>query len=342
MRRKSKLICRILLVAAIILSLAGCQTNEQTSEPLLKAQSSFSCDVWQGFLAPSSAVDTDSMQVKITGIEMQIKELQEKITARQNELAALQRTATSDEVQRLENNIKNLQEQITALQNELKKLQDELRVLQNAEKSDEVIALENEIKSLQAQVASLQNTLHDLKLDLSKASNTYQNMVGYIEYIKIGDAELHSDFAVLDPTTNKQLNVVGVISQIFWEGGYAEPILFSCQISESNKTQLAVLTNSVISNTDVAFVFSVYNYDPEAKIYYKCFHTNSVKLQGFIYKSGGELAIEIDTDPSAEVTNPRNYTFTLGVAPQSYSQAIHLAVSSTDKFAKQWGVAVGE
>ena len=67
------------------------------------------------------------------------------------------------------------------------------------------------------------------------------------------------------------------------------------------------------------------------------FTTNSVKLKGLVYKSGGELAITLDTDPSTEVTNPRNFTYSLGVMPQPESQDIHLAVSSTDKFVKKLG-----
>ena len=140
--------------------------------------------------------------------------------------------------------------------------------------------------------------------------------------------------------SSNQSSVVGVVSGIFWDGGYAEPISFSCQVSDKNKSLLQFMTHSVLSNTAVEYTFTIYNYDFNAKKYYKCFHTNSVKLNGMIYKSGGTLAFDIDTEASVEVTNPQNYTFSLGVIPLPQKQDIHLAFSVTDRLVKLWGLEV--
>lgn len=343
--RPFRAISFILLAAAIMATAAGCQTaesnSESTSEPLLQAELAYNCDVRQGF-ASSSSADVAAIKNSISDIDQQIKALQANITARQSDLAALQSTEKSAEMQRLENNIQSLQEQIAALQNQLKELQMELQALQKTEKSAEMISLENEIKSMQVQMASLQDTLAALQRDLRAASDTGQSMVGFLESIKIGDIVLAEDFTVIDPITSNQMSVAGVVSQIYWNGNYAEPIFFSCQISEKNKTQLAVLLNTTLSNTNVAFAFTIYDYDPDAKSYFKSFHTNSVQLRGLVHKSGGEFVMSLDFDPSAEVTNPRNYTFVLGVTPQAAEQDVHLAVSSTDKLVKVWGTAVGE
>ena len=210
----------------------------------------------------------------------------------------------------------------------------------DAAQSEEIANLEKEIATLQAQIASLQNTLNDLRRDSSDSSNTDQNPVGFIEYLKIGDTEIRSDFSVIVPTSKSGQNVVGVLSSIYWLGGHADPIHFSSQISKANMNTIASMIHRTLGNTEVEFAFSVYDYDSQAKSYYKSFHTNSVPLQGLIQKAGGELAIAIDPAPSSEVTDPSNFRFTLGVVPQDRSQEVQIGVSATDTFSKKWGVEV--
>jgi len=340
LHRKLKSASCVILAAAMFLTLTGCQTTEQTTEPPLQAAAAYDCDVMQGFSNPSSSVDTDAIKSRISDIEKQINDLEQNIASRQNELTALLNTEKSEELQRLEQEIAALQEQISSLQSELEKLQLEFQTLRSAQKSDAMTTLENEIRNLQAQVSTLKNTLNDLQREMNESSHTEQSRVGYIEYIKIGDTELVGDITVTDPVSSTQSSVVGVVSSIFWDGGYAEPISFSCQVSDMNKSRLQVLTHSTLSNTAVEFAFSVYEYDFNAKKYYKCFHTNSARLNGMIYKSGGQLAIGIDSEPRADVTNPKNFTFDLGVMPQSADQDIHLAFSVTDRLVKKWGVEV--
>jgi hypothetical protein len=168
-----------------------------------------------------------------------------------------------------------------------------------------------------------------------------QILVGHIVYLKIGDSELKADLNVTDPEdVSKTIKVVGVTSSIFWQGGYADPVQFSCQVSTDNKNTMATLQHKSMSNTEVLFKFTTYDYDPKAKKYFKCFHSGDDQLKGLIQKSGGELAMQIDMDQSMEVVSPKNYAFSLGVMPQDSQQAIQLAVSTDAKFAKQWGVSV--
>lgn len=168
-----------------------------------------------------------------------------------------------------------------------------------------------------------------------------QPLVGHINSLKIGDQDLKSDFQVTDPLdVSKLLPVFGVISSIYWGGGYSDPVQFGCQVSTPNKNLLATLQHKTLSNTEVAFSFTIYDYDPTAKKYYKCFHTADAKLNGLIYKSGGSLAMNMCTDQSMEVPSPKNYAFSLGIMPQDKDMAIQLAISNTDKFAKKWGVEV--
>lgn len=180
-----------------------------------------------------------------------------------------------------------------------------------------------------------------------------QILVGYLVYLKIGDRELNRDLNVTDPENiKKTIKVVGVMSGIYWKGGYADPIRFSSQVSTDNKNTLAPLIHKLRSNTEVEFVFVVYDYDNKAKKYYRCFHTDTDVykkeldnvLEGLIQKSGGEgeLAMNIAMDKSEEIVSPKNYTFNLGVMPQDINMEIHLAVSVSDKFVKKWGVEVAK
>jgi len=171
-----------------------------------------------------------------------------------------------------------------------------------------------------------------------------QVLIGHINSLKIGTTQLKADLSVTDPTSANMatyVKVYGVVSSIYWEGGYADPIQFSCQVTTDNKNTLATLQHSQMSNTEVDVQFTIYDYDPTAKVFFKCFHTNDAIVNGLIMKSGGQLDMNVSMDQSMEIVNPKNYTFVLGVMPQEVSQDIHLAMSNTAKFVKKWGVAVG-
>ncbi len=189
-------------------------------------------------------------------------------------------------------------------------------------------------------------------VDISHSCNVYQGFnlqsdrqdtVGFIESIKIGDYQLDADLSVTDPMdVSKSIKVVGIVSDIYWAGGYYNPIQFSCRVSEANKTTIAALTQQSLENTNVELIFSIYAYDPdpEAKVYFKCFHTNSCDLRGLIEQKGSTLLITIDTEPSTDVTSPQNFTFVLSIVPQNVTQSIYVATSSTQKLQKQWGIGV--
>lgn len=169
-----------------------------------------------------------------------------------------------------------------------------------------------------------------------------QDIVGHISKLKIGDKDMEVDLAVTNPEdlAGDKIKVVGVASDIYWEGGFAEPIQFSCQVSNANKKTLAILTNTEMSNTSVEFAFEVYDYDPDEKKYYKAFHTDGAAIKGLVQKSGGSLSIAISTDQSMEVMSPNNFTLSLGIMPEDTEQETHLAFSVSDKVVKRWGVTV--
>ena len=168
-----------------------------------------------------------------------------------------------------------------------------------------------------------------------------QDIVGHITLCKVGDDQFDADLNIADPEeASKEVKVFGVLSQIYWNGGYADPVQFSCQVSNANKVKIATLTHKSLANTEVLFQFNIYDYDPKEKKYYKCFHANDTDLKGLVMKSGGDLEMSIDTDPGMEVVSPKNFNFNLSVMPQDLNMEIHVATSVSDKFVKKWGVEV--
>lgn len=167
-----------------------------------------------------------------------------------------------------------------------------------------------------------------------------QDVIGHLTSLKIGTCDYAKDLEVQDPTEindSTKIKVVGVLSGIFWNGGFADPISFNCQISTANKQESVVLQHSTLSDTSVEFSYAVYDYDPIQKVYYKAFHTGTTYLKGLILKSGGGLSFGVEMDESREVVSPKNFGFYLGVTPQADAQVIQYAVSQEAKFSKPWG-----
>lgn len=170
-----------------------------------------------------------------------------------------------------------------------------------------------------------------------------QIVVGHLVACKIGDQKLEADIDVTDPEDNKKdVTVVGVMTNISWAGGYAQPILIDCQVSNKNKVSIANLTMKSLSNTNLTLKFNIYNYDPADKKYFKCFHTDNKDLNALILKSGGDLVIRIAMDASSEVESPKNFSFTIGGMPaeQSSEQQLFVATSVKNKLVMRWGVPV--
>ena len=169
-----------------------------------------------------------------------------------------------------------------------------------------------------------------------------QVLVGHVTSLTIGGTAFTADMTVTNPIDNtKTVNVVGVVSNISWGGGYAEPVMLYFQISSENKKAASILIHTSMMDTTVVIAFTVYDFDQKAKTYYQAFWTgDGTNLNGLVLKQGGELAFSVADDEGSEVTSPRNFAMGLGVMPQDTQQAIQLAVSNTDKFSKQWGVTV--
>ncbi len=185
----------------------------------------------------------------------------------------------------------------------------------------------------------------NLSCDISQGFNFQKDaqcLIGHLTELKIGDTDYKKDLNVTDPTKvdGDKLKVVGVISNIYWEGGHANPVLVNCRVSTDNKQGSILLQHKSLSNTEVSYAFVIYDYDPKEKKFYPCFHCDSKALKGLVAKNGGELDLAIDIDQAGDVVSPKNFNFFVGIMPSEKEQEAHYAVNVNAKFVKKWGVTV--
>jgi hypothetical protein len=166
-----------------------------------------------------------------------------------------------------------------------------------------------------------------------------QVLVGHLMSMTIGGTALPADMTVTSPTDLKnETKLLGVISNISWEGGYTDPLYLNCNVSNDNQKLLLIMKHTNLLKTDVLLQFNIYAFDQVAKKYYLAFHNNAKDGKGLIMKSGGDLLLDIDERNDPTVPSPLNYNFSIGIMPQEIAQALNFAVSDTDKFVKTWGV----
>lgn len=168
-----------------------------------------------------------------------------------------------------------------------------------------------------------------------------QSPVGYLLSISIGGTPLTADQETIknpeEPDKALTDKVVAVLNHYLWETGTTDAMYFSGQISTANKQLLASLLFGTFSNIDVEFKYVVYEYDPLAKKYFKSNYVDAV-MKGLLEKNGDDLNLNVADDPSTEVQSPKNFTFQIGIKPQTLEQSVNVATASAKNIVKQWGV----
>lgn len=176
------------------------------------------------------------------------------------------------------------------------------------------------------------------------AQSDVQTVTGFLQHLKVGETEYLPDLKVTNPEDIEgEIECVGVLSDVFWNGGEADPIHFSMRISTANKNSSIELVQKTLVNTECEFTFVVFEYDPIEKKYFQCFHNDGEVYTGLVLKEGGNLAIDISPDEAGEVVAPKNFPFSIGIMPPepTEGQPIHFAASVDKKMVKQWGVKIG-
>jgi hypothetical protein len=174
-----------------------------------------------------------------------------------------------------------------------------------------------------------------------KFDRTQQQNIGHVTSLKIGETELSADLKLKEPIEEGDVQVVGVLSNINWPGGDTDPLQFNMQLSVTNKNAIATLLHSTLKSVLLECTFTVYEYDPNAKKFFKCIHSNDAAVKGLFQLQGPQRVFHLSDQPGYEVQQPINYGLTLGMVPEDEEQEIHIAISDTDKFVKQWGTARG-
>lgn len=168
-----------------------------------------------------------------------------------------------------------------------------------------------------------------------------QSSVGYITKLKLGDIELTADQETIkdpeQPDKALSAKVVGVLNHFLWETGVTDAMYLSAQISTANKQILSAALMGTWANVNVEFQYTVYEYDPLAKKYFKSSFTDAV-LKGILEKNGPDLNLSVADDESREVQSPKNFVCQVGIKPQTSEQSVNLATGSGKNIVKQWGV----
>ena len=139
----------------------------------------------------------------------------------------------------------------------------------------------------------------------------------------------------------EDLRVVAVLSDVLWETGVTDAVYFSGQVSTENKQNLQELTYTMLTSLVTEFQFVVFEYDPLAKRYYRCFYSVDGDRKGLLEKRGEDLNLSVADDPSTEVQSPINYTFQVGIKPQPEAQTLYVATGEGKVIAKSWGLKLG-
>ena len=172
-----------------------------------------------------------------------------------------------------------------------------------------------------------------------------QAYVGVINYLAIGTTVLQADIRNLvnptDVSSPQGLTAVGVLSNLFYDGGATQPLTFSFVVSNSNLVTLQGMIDPGILNISIQIGFTIYYYDPAARVYYTAFWTQNGTLTGEIAKIGQQdLGLGVDVTPYPGIDQPLLYPVQLSVAPTpGVAQSIYVQQSNTAKASITWGVA---
>jgi hypothetical protein len=168
-----------------------------------------------------------------------------------------------------------------------------------------------------------------------------QEKVGFLLSLKIGDTVLPADMMTimnpLNPTEKLTDGVMAVLSSFDWNTGSTDAMYFSGQVSTNNRQLIAEMLLGTWSNVMVEFKFSIYEYEPSQKKFFKSAFVDDVLL-GLLEKNGADLNLDVADDPSHEVQSPQNYSFRIGIKPKSQEQQVQLAVGDQRKVTKTWGI----
>src|ERR1700722_12624544 len=123
--------------------------------------------------------------------------------------------------------------------------------------------------------------------------------VGYVTaFAGLGLTQaLKADLTIINPQTEGQMTVVGVIEQFEWNGGVADPLQFQLYISQENAAQLKTLQETILKTTTVsALNYLILDYDQEVKRWFTQAAPAQPPLTGIV-AGGSNPELNVDMTP---------------------------------------------
>lgn len=127
----------------------------------------------------------------------------------------------------------------------------------------------------------------------------FQHMVGHVTKFVIGSTTFTADLTVVNPLVTSGTNtmtIVGAIERVHWSGKPGGELILEFMVSTATRRGMLMLIHqgsdsdgnvSDLSAATVTLGFVVYDFDPDAKTYYKAFHTGGTPITGTV-KTGTE------------------------------------------------------
>lgn len=164
--------------------------------------------------------------------------------------------------------------------------------------------------------------------------------IGHATSLTIGELKLAANISLKEPINEANTKVAMAMSNFSWSTGEADPIRFMGVVDLDNKNGLQSMLFTTMKSTKVEIGFSIYEYDEDAKAYFKSVWVDA-DLKGVLRVEGTERDIYLAKEAGAIVQQPKNYELQFSLVPEDTQQDIQLAVSQTKKFVKKWGVTRG-
>jgi hypothetical protein len=148
--------------------------------------------------------------------------------------------------------------------------------------------------------------------------STNVSAFGMLTSLKVGTLTLSPDLVSTDPTQSPvaPLTAVGILSSDAWSGSTNSPLTLDFQVSAANHQLLAAYLLQPVQNTNVSVSFRSYSFDQPYQRWYQSFDpTNDTILDGLIARSGGQLQIMMDMQPTVLAGLPNTYAVHLQIVP---------------------------
>jgi hypothetical protein len=166
--------------------------------------------------------------------------------------------------------------------------------------------------------------------------------VGHLLSATICGAALAADITVTDPKTGSSSPAAGVLEEVGWQEGVADPILMTAFISAHNQSVLQRLQQSAIPTTAVTVSFQTREYDQVARSWYSAFAPAQPPLSGLIQEMGKSPQLTVASSATVFGSTQLYKVYFGMVPPANKAQSLRVANSSTSPVLKSWGLAVGQ